>query len=159
MGIAGNREDAEDLTQEAFVRGFNALDSFHEGHSFENWMFRIVQNLFLDLLRKRRRRISSISYDALKEESGWTERPDPSPSPEKMVTDAFLMPEIEQGIAGLRSRDQELLGWHHDEGLSHSEIGEKLNLQSTAVRARIHRAHLSLRKLCSASSKQAATRN
>src|SRR5687768_10473305 len=62
--LAGNRADAEDLTQEAFYRAYRSFADYEGDRPFENWIFRIVTRLFLDLLRNRRRRIKAVSYDA-----------------------------------------------------------------------------------------------
>src|SRR5579862_2641074 len=61
--LSGNRSDAEDLTQEAFFRAYRSFGSYEGGRPFENWIFRIVTHLFLDLLRTRRRRVEAVSYD------------------------------------------------------------------------------------------------
>src|SRR6185436_4152842 len=62
--LSGNRADAEDLTQEAYYRAYRSFDDYQGDKPFENWIFRIVSRLFLDLLRSRRRRIQAVSYDA-----------------------------------------------------------------------------------------------
>src|SRR5688572_32095795 len=56
--LVGNRPDAEDLTQEAFYRAYRSFGDYEGDRPFENWIFRIVTRLFLDLLRNRRRRRS-----------------------------------------------------------------------------------------------------
>src|SRR5436189_4834389 len=61
--LAGNRTDAEDLTQEAFYRAYRSFGDYEGDRPFENWIFRIVTRLFLDLLRNRRRRVKVVSYD------------------------------------------------------------------------------------------------
>lgn len=144
--IAGNREDAEDLTQEAFTRAFRAIDAFSDAHSFESWMFKIVRNLFLDLLRRRQRRVVTISYQALMEDGTWSERPDTSHGPDYGLLSACFEPEIVEALEDLRPSDRQLLVWLHQEDFSYAEIGRKLGLQSSVIRARAHRAHASLRK-------------
>ena len=144
--IAGNREDAEDLTQEAFTRALRAIDAFSEAHSFESWMFKIVRNLFLDLLRRRQRRVVTISYQTLMEEGTWSERPDPSNGADDILLSSCFEPEIVEAISELRASDKQLLAWLYAESLSYAEIGRKLGLQASVVRARAHRAHVSLRK-------------
>src|SRR5437588_11321738 len=69
--LAGNRPDAEDLTQEAFFRAYRSFHDYEGDRPFENWIFRIVTRLFLDLLRSPRRRVKAVSYDApLRREGG-----------------------------------------------------------------------------------------
>src|SRR5579864_6145517 len=62
--LAGNRPDAEDLTQEAFYRAYRSFPDYEGDKPFENWIFRIVTRLFLDMLRTRRRRVKAVSYDS-----------------------------------------------------------------------------------------------
>ena len=59
--LSGSRADAEDLTQEAFFRAYRSFRDYEGDRPFENWIFRIVTRLFLDLLRTRRRRVKSVS--------------------------------------------------------------------------------------------------
>src|SRR5215831_7407171 len=61
--LSGNRPDAEDLTQEAFYRAYRSFSDYEGDRPFENWIFRIVTRLYLDLLRNRRRRVKTVSYD------------------------------------------------------------------------------------------------
>src|SRR5688572_14354616 len=69
--LSGSRADAEDLTQEAFYRAYRSFRDYEGDKPFENWIFRIVTRLFLDLLRNRRRRVKAVSYDApLQREGG-----------------------------------------------------------------------------------------
>ncbi|MGZ4508947.1 MAG: sigma-70 family RNA polymerase sigma factor, partial [Blastococcus sp.] len=78
--LSGNAQDAEDLTQETFVRVFRSLAEFTPG-TFEGWLHRITTNLFLDMVRRRQR----IRFDALPED---TERlPGTAPSPEQVYAD------------------------------------------------------------------------
>src|SRR5579864_1520867 len=88
--LAGNRPDAEDLTQEAFYRAYRSFLDYEGDKPFENWIFRIVTRLFLDLLRSRRRRIKAMSYDAplqkdSSEESLYFDIPDSSSNPESEI--------------------------------------------------------------------------
>ena len=63
--LSGNRADAEDLTQETFVRVFRSLAEYQPG-TFEGWLHRITTNLFLDMVRRRQR----IRFDALPDDAG-----------------------------------------------------------------------------------------
>src|SRR5512140_1365905 len=62
--LCGSRADAEDLTQEAYYRAYRSFQDYEGDRPFENWIYRIVTRLFLDLLRSRRRRVKVVSYDA-----------------------------------------------------------------------------------------------
>src|SRR5471030_983103 len=65
--LTGIRADAEDLTQEAYYRAFRSFEDYEGDRPFENWIFRIVTRLFLDMLRSRRRRVKAVSFDRSEE--------------------------------------------------------------------------------------------
>lgn len=144
--LAGNREDADDLTQEAFVRAYRAFDSFNGERSFENWVLRIVQNLFLDLVRSRKRRIRAMSYDALDDQSAWYDVPDKAMTPDQVVVSRVHDPLVAKAVERLEPIHREILFCAHIEDLSYAEIAEKLGLGIPTVRTRVHRAHKAMRR-------------
>src|SRR5688500_7226468 len=79
--LAGNRPDAEDLTQEVFVRVFRSLDTYTPG-TFEGWLHRITTNLFLDQARRKQR----IRFDALSDERA-ARLSSPAPGPDAAYAD------------------------------------------------------------------------
>src|SRR5882757_5155378 len=93
--LSGNKVDAEDLTQEAFYRAYRSFGDYEGDRPFENWIFRIVTRLFLDLLRSRRRRVKAVSYDTPLQSPGGEENlyfdmADEKPNPEQeMLSDTF----------------------------------------------------------------------
>ena len=92
--LSGNAQDAEDLTQETFVRVFRSLANFSPG-TFEGWLHRITTNLFLDMVRRRQR----IRFDALPED---TERiAGSAPSPEQVYSDTHLDPQVQAALDAL----------------------------------------------------------
>src|SRR4051794_26528090 len=92
--LAGNQHDAEDITQDVFIRVFRSLENYTPG-TFEGWLHRITTNLFLDLVRRRAR----IRFDALPED---TERlPGRAPSPEQVYADTHLDPQIQAALDAL----------------------------------------------------------
>ena len=92
--LSGNAHDAEDITQEAFIRVFRSLDKYKPG-TFEGWMHRIVTNLFLDLARRRAR----IRFEALPEDA---ERvPGRERSPEQVLSEESFDPVLQTALANL----------------------------------------------------------
>src|SRR5947208_9807993 len=87
--LSGNRADAEDLTQETFVRVFRSLAQYSPG-TFEGWLHRITTNLFLDMVRRRQR----IRFDALPEDAD-DRLAGTDPGPEQTYHEMHLDPEIE----------------------------------------------------------------
>jgi RNA polymerase sigma factor (sigma-70 family) len=137
--LSGNAQDAEDLTQETFVRVFRSLADFSPG-TFEGWLHRITTNLFLDLVRRRQR----IRFDALPED---TERlPGTSPSPEQVYSDTHLDPQIQAALDALSPEFRVAVVLCDIEGLTYEEIAATLGIKLGTVRSRIHRGRVQLRQ-------------
>ena len=136
--LAGNQHDAEDITQETFIRVFRSLASFKPG-SFEGWLHRITTNVFLDMVRRRQR----IRMESLPEE---TDRIAGSePSPEAAWDAANLDPDLQAALDDLLPEFRAALVLCDVEGLSYEEIGQTLGVKLGTVRSRIHRARQALR--------------
>ncbi len=135
--LSGNRVDAEDLTQETFVRVFQALPNFRPG-TFEGWLHRITTNLFLDMVRRRRR----ISLFALPEDDRLAA---PSPGPDQAYLERHLDADIQQALDGLPVAFRAAVVLHDLEQLPYQEIALILGIKVATVRTRIHRGRLLLR--------------
>jgi len=137
--LTGNRQDAEDLTQDVFVRVFRSLESFEPGN-FSGWLHRITTNLFLDKARRR----SRLRFDALGDDA--VERLSASaPSSDRDLTDALFDDDIEQALAALPEEFRAAVVLCDVEGLSYDEIAEALGVKLGTVRSRIHRGRKLLR--------------
>lgn len=147
--LAGNRLDAEDLTQEAFYRAYRSFDDFEGDRPFENWILRIVSRLFLDMLRAKRRRIQSISFDApLGTDSGETiyfDKADDRPNPEKALLEGHLSEDLSAALQALTPDQRELLLMADVEGLAYQDIADRLGKPVGTIRSRLHRIHRQLR--------------
>lgn len=150
--LSGNRNDAEDLTQEAFYRAYRKFDTFQGDRPFENWIFRIVTRLFLDMKRARSRRVQTVSTDAPLRADGYDdtvsfEAPDDRPNPAQTLLNDTLGEDLEHGLRHL-SADQRELVWLADvEGLPYDEIAAKFSAPVGTIRSRLHRAHKQLRRV------------
>ena len=138
--LAGNKADAEDLTQETFVRVFRSLGDYTPG-SFEGWLQRITTNLFLDMVRRRAR----IRFDALPEDAG-DRLPAAAPGPEQSYADRRLDPDIREALAALPPDFRAAVVLADLEQLSYEEIAATLGVKVGTVRSRIHRGRLLLRE-------------
>jgi RNA polymerase sigma factor (sigma-70 family) len=137
--LAGNPQDAEDLTQETFVRVFRSLADYTPG-TFEGWLHRITTNLFLDLVRRRQR----IRFDALPDDA---ERlPGRERSPEQVYSDTHLDSDVQTALDGLPPDFRAAVVLCDIEGLSYEEIAATLGIKLGTVRSRIHRGRLQLRE-------------
>lgn len=136
--LTGNQQDAEDLTQETFMRVFRSLKSYRPG-TFEGWLHRITTNLFLDMVRHRQ----VIRMEALPE--NYDRVPGTLKTPEQAVDDAMLDPDLEIALAELQPDYRAVVVLCDVVGLTYEEISSTLGLKMGTVRSRIHRARSSLR--------------
>jgi RNA polymerase sigma-70 factor (ECF subfamily) len=152
--LSSSRTDAEDLTQEAFLRAFRSFDSYQGDKPFENWIFRIVTRLYLDLRRRRARRVNAVSFDApLRldgvEDSVQFETADGQPSAEDALLQSALSEKMESSLSQL-SEDQRRLVWMADVmQIPYKEIAEEFDAPVGTIRSRLHRAHKQLRRILS----------
>lgn len=138
--LTGNRHDAEDLTQEVFVRVFRSLDSYTPG-TFEGWLHRITTNLFLDGARRKQR----IRFDALSDERA-ARLTSPAPPPELALTEQAFDDDVEVALSTLPPDFRAAVVLCDVEGLSYEEIAEILGTKLGTVRSRIHRGRAMLRR-------------
>jgi len=137
--LTGNRPDAEDLTQDVFVRVFRSLHRFQPG-TFEGWLHRITTNLFLDSARRRQK----IRFDGLAD--GSAERlPSAWPGPSDQLDDADLDHDVAAALAALAPEFRAAVVLCDIEGLSYEEISAVLDVKIGTVRSRIHRGRAQLR--------------
>jgi len=137
--LTGNQHDAEDLTQEVFIRVFRSLSSYQPG-TFEGWLHRITTNLFLDMVRRRAR----IRFDSLGEDAD-DRLPGREPSPERIFNDSHMDADIEAALAALAPEFRAAVVLCDIEGLSYEEIAATLDVKLGTVRSRIHRGRSQLR--------------
>jgi RNA polymerase sigma-70 factor (ECF subfamily) len=138
--LTGDKHDAEDLTQEVFVRVFRSLSSYTPG-TFEGWLHRITTNLFLDQARRKQR----IRFDALPEDVD-QRMPGRLPSPEHALHDSLFDSDVERALAALPPDFRVAVVLCDIEGLTYEEIASVLGIKLGTVRSRIHRGRSMLRK-------------
>ncbi len=137
--LTGNSHDAEDLTQDVFIRVFNSLHRFQPG-TFEGWLHRITTNLFLDTARRKQK----IRFSALAD--GSDERlPSRWPTPSDELMDAGLDHDVASALAALSPEFRAAVVLCDIEGLSYEEIAAVLDVKIGTVRSRIHRGRSQLR--------------
>ena len=136
--LSGNQQDAEDLTQETFIRVFRSVQNYQPG-TFEGWLHRITTNLFLDMVRRRTR----IRMEALPED--YDRVPADEPDPEQIYHDSRLGPDLQAALDSLPPEFRAAVVLCDVEGLSYEEIGATLGVKLGTVRSRIHRGRQALR--------------
>ena len=146
--LSGSQQDAEDLTQETFIRVFRSVQNYQPG-TFEGWLHRITTNLFLDMVRRRAR----IRMEALPED--YDRVPADEPNPEQIYHDARLAPDLQAALDSLPPEFRAAVVLCDIEGLSYEEIGATLGVKLGTVRSRIHRGRQALRDYLAAQAEQA----
>jgi RNA polymerase sigma-70 factor (ECF subfamily) len=145
--ITHNREDAEDVVQDAFLKAYENLEQFQGQSKFYTWLVRIAVNEALMKLRKRRpERTVSLDEDVKTEEDSLPrEVADWSPNPEQQYSQAELKDILTRTIQGLPPGFRTVFVLRDVEGLSTEETAEALDLSIPAVKSRLLRARLQLR--------------
>ena len=136
--LSGNQHDAEDLTQETFIRVFRSVQNYQPG-TFEGWLHRITTNLFLDMVRRRAR----IRMEALPDD--YDRVPADEPNPEQIYHDSRLGADLQAALDSLPPEFRAAVVLCDIEGLSYEEIGATLGVKLGTVRSRIHRGRQALR--------------
>ena len=137
--LSGNQHDAEDLTQETFMRVFRSLKHYQPG-TFEGWLHRITTNLFLDMVRRR----AKIRMEALPED--YERVPGTDMTPEEAYNVANLDPVLQRALDGLAPDFRVAVVLCDVVGMTYEEIGETLGVKMGTVRSRIHRGRAQLRE-------------
>ncbi|GMV04825.1 MAG: RNA polymerase sigma factor RpoE [Gemmatimonadota bacterium] len=145
-----DRTLAEDLSQEAFIRAFNAIGSYNTSYKFSNWIFKIANNHTIDHLRKRKLETVSIhgsphatTSDEINQSRLVIESGDESPL--ELVENRELGGQIEAAIGELREEYRTVILLRHVEGYAYEEIAEIMDLPLGTVKTYLHRARNELK--------------
>jgi RNA polymerase sigma-70 factor (ECF subfamily) len=138
--LTGNSHDAEDLTQDVFVRVFRSLSTYTPG-TFEGWLHRITTNLFLDQVRRKQR----IRFDALPDDAG-DRLAGREPTPAQAFDDVSFDHDVQEALDALPPDFRAAVVLCDIEGLSYEEIAATLGVKLGTVRSRIHRGRAALRE-------------
>jgi RNA polymerase sigma-70 factor (ECF subfamily) len=145
--MVGERAAAEDLTQEVFLKAFEALPRFRKAATFSTWVFRIAHNHCLNVLKERRREvILAPRTDAPSSSNPFPTLADPSPTTERVLEQQELQAVVQQQLGELTPEHRAILVLRDIQGLSYDEIAAALDLEEGTVRSRLHRARMALKE-------------
>jgi RNA polymerase sigma-70 factor (ECF subfamily) len=147
--ITKNHEDASDIVQDAFLKAYDSIHKFRMDSSFETWLYKIVVNLSINAVkRKKRRRECLLSEEVIPQVAEDVKRK------VKIKNDPFIQAEkqelrdwVTQAVDSLPVHHRMVVILHELEGLTHSEIASILNCSESTIRTRLHYARKRLRKL------------
>ncbi|NCG22491.1 MAG: sigma-70 family RNA polymerase sigma factor [Rhodobacterales bacterium] len=148
-GMLRNREDARDVTQEAFVKGFRNLQSFRLESSFYTWLYRIAMNLAIDHTRKKKRQ-AAAGFDegiAARDLDGAISDLHHGDSPSKSLERKQLMSVIMDALEKLPTDQKQVILLRELEGLSYKEISDIMEIPEGTVMSRLYYARKKLQKL------------
>ncbi len=148
--LTGNATDAEDVTQDAYVRAWHNFDSYDTSRSFEGWLFRIITNRVIDM-RRRQKRVPMYSLDSPVhgDDDGQPlahEFAAPDSNPEELVLGPIMDEKLQKALQALPDDYKTAILLCDVEQRSYQEIAEKMDCAIGTVRSRIHRARVMLRK-------------
>ncbi|MDR7402445.1 MAG: sigma-70 family RNA polymerase sigma factor [Armatimonadota bacterium] len=145
--MAGNEADARDLAQEALIRVWRHLGSVDPAVALEGWLYRIVANLFIDMLRRRPPvRMDSLDAPVTTRGGGDVVREvaDPRANPEAAVLDRGLDADVQAALMALSPELRAVVVLCDVEGYSYEEIAGMLQVPVGTVKSRLHRARRAL---------------
>lgn len=142
LRMVGDRDDAFDMTQEAFIKAYGSLSSFRGDSKFSVWIYRITTNVCLDFLRSKSRKQQVSLTVSDDDEDAQLDIPDPKADPEQQLIKKISMQSVEEGLKTLPDKQRQILVMRE---LGGAEIGKALSLEEGTVKSRIFRAR---KRLC-----------
>ncbi len=149
--MTGNRHDAEEVVQEAFLRGYQKLGQFASKSNFGTWVYRIAANYAIDRVRQQRREEARKEKPPRDESGGQTMDPvnfvrDEKPLPERLALNAELRKKMEEALEALTPAERTAFVMRHWEGCAIEEIADVLKSSSGATKNTVFRAVQKLRR-------------
>ncbi len=145
--MTGSSEDAEDLTQEVFVRMYTSIDSFRGQSSLNTWLFRIAGNLCIDRFRRTKNHISAYSLDEPVGDADQThEVADSTYEPHRLLENVEMAEQIQSALAKLPEKLRATLLLHDIEGMPYEEIAQVAGCPLGTVKSRLFNARMQLRQ-------------
>lgn len=142
FAFLGNRQEAEDVTQDVFVTAFRKIASFEYRASFLTWLRRIAYNQCIDARRKTKsRRTIAVDFDLEPQQVS------NSPSPESVAQNNELLRNVRSTIDALAEEQRSIIILRDIDGLDYAEIASLLDIPIGTVRSRLHRARCELRDM------------
>lgn len=143
----GNSHDAEDATQEVFVKVWHGLKKFKHHKKFKTWIFSIAKNTSIDFLRRKRKQLF-IEFKDEEDENAFLETlVDPSPIPNELFEQANIKERLNSAIQKLKPKSRMILFLRYNEHLTFREIAEIFGEPLNTIKSRHQRAIIQLKRL------------
>ena len=154
--LTGNPNDAEDLLQEATIRAFRFFDKFDDRYSFQNWLFRILANTHIDIVR-RRSRFKTVSIERPEGTPAW-DVADLNGDADQELLAGYLEAPLQNALMAINAEFRMAVLLADVEGMAYEEVAEVMQTSVGTVRSRIHRGRKQLRAYLSKHSPELAKR-
>lgn len=142
-----NKDDVEDLAQEAFIKAFNSLAKFDKQFAFSTWLYKIASNNCIDYIRKRKLNTISIDKEIETSDDDFKfEIPDNDYKPDREIIESERKQVLEDAINSLPEKYKTVIMLRHTEDMEYEEIAQKLKLPLGTVKAHIFRGRELLNK-------------
>ncbi len=137
-----DEDDIEDLTQETFIKAYNALDTFQFGFAFSAWIYRIASNNCIDFLRKKRFQTISLNQPVFDDDDDdqYIQIEDTSARPDTEYLNKEKREIINEAIEKLPENYREIIKLRHEYEMDYSDIAKKLDIPIGTVKAHLFRA-------------------
>ena len=143
---SGSPEDAEDITQEVFLRAWRSIEEFRGDSGFSTWLFRITMNLCVDHARHKHAQPQTQPL-VMGEEESERPLPDTAPTPEEHLDNSELGRELAAALDEVSEEHRRIVLLRDVSGMSYTEIAEVLEISEGTVKSRQSRARIALRKV------------
>ena len=148
--MSSNSQEAEDISQEAFLRAYQSLARFNSSYKFSTWLYQITLNIIRDRFKKKGLNYVSLDTPIKTDDSEFYPQPlDSTNDPEQIVARQEDARAVQQAINSLSLKYREVLVLRHLQDLSYIEIANILKLPQGTVKVRLYRAREQLRKILS----------
>jgi RNA polymerase sigma-70 factor, ECF subfamily len=143
--MTGNEQDAEDVVQESFLRAYRQLGRFESRANFGTWLYRIVSNCSVDLMRSKQARHDQVRGDSIDQEGAMELPAADMPGPERIAESAEIERRVQRALQELSPLERAAFTLRHYEGRSIDEISNTLGLGTSAAKHSVFRAVKKLR--------------
>ncbi|MEK7631048.1 MAG: RNA polymerase sigma factor [Patescibacteria group bacterium] len=141
--MTGNAQDAEDITQETFIKAWRALKTFDQHKNFTTWLLTIAKRTAIDMLRKKR----GLSFADFQDDDGANRLIDMLAADSRSPLAEAEGIEVRAAAENLSDPYREIISLHYDDGLSLEEISMRLEKPANTIKSQHRRALIALRKL------------
>jgi RNA polymerase sigma-70 factor (ECF subfamily) len=146
--MSNNPHEAEDISQEAFLRAYQSLAHFNPSYKFSTWLYQIALNIIRDRLKKKELNYVSLDAPVETDDSEFYPQPaDYANNPEQIMAQKEDAQAIQQAIYSLPLKYREVIVLRHLQDLSYIEIANILKLPTGTVKVRLYRSREQLRKI------------